>query len=61
MVEINDLMVNVSWHGNPDKVYTYQSNQDFVDILSEFISGIVDGGLNAMIQKAIRAGDLTLV
>jgi hypothetical protein len=61
-IDLRNLpMVEISYQSNPDKVYTYKATEDFGDLLTETISGTVDGGLGSMVNRAIRAGDLTLV
>jgi hypothetical protein len=61
-IDLQNLpMVEISYQSNPDKVYTYKATEDFGDLLTETISGIVDGGLGSMVSRASRAGDLTLV
>jgi hypothetical protein len=61
-IDLRNLpMVEISYQSNPDKVYTYNCTEDFGDLLTETISGTVDGGLGSMVNRAIRAGDLTLV
>jgi hypothetical protein len=61
-IDLGNLpMVDISYQSNPDKIYAYKATEDFGDLLTETISGTVDGGLGSMIQNAIRAGDLTKV
>jgi len=61
-IDLRNLpMVEISYQSNPDKVYTYKATEDFGDLLTETINGIVDGGLGSMVNSAIKAGDLQLV
>jgi hypothetical protein len=61
-IDLQNLpMVEISYQSNPDKSYIYKATEDFGDLLTETISGTVDGGLGSMVNRAIRAGDLTLV
>ena len=61
-IDLRNLpMVEISYQSNSDKVYTYKATEDFGDLLTETLSDVVDGGLGSMINRAIRAGDLTLV
>lgn len=61
-IDLRNLpMVDISYQSNSDKVYTYKATEDFGDLLTETISGTVDGGLGSMVSRATVAGDLTLV
>jgi hypothetical protein len=61
-IDLRNLpMVEISYQSNTDKIYTYKATEDFGDLLTETISGTVDGGLGSMVSRAARAGDLSLI
>jgi hypothetical protein len=55
-------MVEIAYHTNPDKTYTYSATDSFGSELVQFIGGEqLPGSLGSLIATAVRNGNLTQV
>ena len=57
-VNVEDSFVKIAFQSNPDKVYTYQCNEFFVNSLNDIVSSDTVSGLGYLVSTSRKNGDL---
>lgn len=57
-VNVEDNFVQIAFHSNPEKVYTYQCSDNFVSSLKGIVESDTISGLGYLVATSRKSGDL---